>query len=79
MDAAGYKKAIERGLEAGIRQARANAVVGHFDGELSGPTPEKQIPFGSAQGRLSRRKKAARNDKIRLSQYRKCRSLTLLP
>jgi pyrroline-5-carboxylate reductase len=25
MDAAGYKKTIERGLEAGIRQARANA------------------------------------------------------
>jgi hypothetical protein len=35
----------------------------YFSGGVSGAALEKQIPFGSAQGRLSRQKKGARNDK----------------
>jgi hypothetical protein len=39
--------------------------VGYFDGGISCRALEKRIPFGSAQGRLSRQKKGARNDKVK--------------
>jgi hypothetical protein len=55
-----------------MRPPRANArrqEVGYFDGGRGGCTLEKQIPFGSAQGRLSRQKQGARNDKVKVAHY----------
>jgi hypothetical protein len=41
----------------------------YFDGGICGPPLEKQIPFGSAQGRLSRQRKGARNEKVKIARY----------
>jgi hypothetical protein len=43
--------------------------VGCFDGALGYPPLEKQIPFGSAQGRLSRQKKGARSDNAKVARF----------
>jgi len=46
--------------------------VGYFEGGLSDPPPEKQIPFGSAQGRPSHQKKGARNDRAGIRRNLLC-------
>jgi hypothetical protein len=42
------------------------------------PALEKQIPFGSAQGRLSHQKKGARNDKVKVAHSRKPANLSVI-
>jgi hypothetical protein len=48
--------------------------VGYLGGGPSGPPLEKQIPFGFAQGRLSRQKKGAQNDKVEMAR-RHCQTM----